>query len=46
MSPAANPKTGLLLFFVAIDKQGHSAFATTNAEHQRNVQKARENGVL
>jgi UPF0755 protein len=46
MSPAPNPKNGLLLFFVAIDKAGHSAFATTAAEHDRNVQKARENGVL
>lgn len=43
---AMNPPKGSWLFFVAIDKQGHSAFATTAAEHDRNVQKARENGVL
>lgn len=37
---------GTWLFFVAIDLQGHSAFATTLAEHQRNEQIARNNGVL
>jgi UPF0755 protein len=46
MAPAANPRSGLLLYFVAIDKQGHSAFATTLAEHNRNIAKAKENGVL
>jgi UPF0755 protein len=34
------------LFFVAIDKQGHSAFATTDAQHQKNIETARKNGVL
>lgn len=43
---AADPPSGNWLFFVAIDKQGHSAFATTLAEHERNKQKAEENGVL
>jgi peptidoglycan lytic transglycosylase G len=46
MNPAPNPKNGLLLYFVAIDKQGHSAFATTIEEHERNKAKARQNGVL
>jgi UPF0755 protein len=43
---AMNPPKGTWLYFVAIDKAGHSAFATTNEEHERNKQKARENGVL
>ena len=43
---ALNPPNEKWLFFVAIDKQGHSAFATTNAEHERNIEKAKENGVL
>ncbi|GAB3982900.1 hypothetical protein GCM10027615_66690 [Plantactinospora veratri] len=41
-----NPPKGTWLFFVAVDKEGHSEFATTNEEHERNKQKARENGVL
>ncbi|MEN3611893.1 endolytic transglycosylase MltG [Plantactinospora sp. ZYX-F-223] len=43
---AMNPPKGTWLFFVAVDKEGHSEFATTNEEHERNIQKARENGVL
>ncbi|MGI5215854.1 endolytic transglycosylase MltG [Plantactinospora sp. CA-290183] len=43
---AADPPPGKWLFFVAIDKEGHSEFAETNEEHDRNVQKARENGIL
>lgn len=43
---AMDPPTGEWLFFVAIDKEGHSAFAVTLAEHNRNVKKARENGIL
>ncbi|MEV7226141.1 endolytic transglycosylase MltG [Polymorphospora sp. NPDC051019] len=43
---ALNPPAGKWLFFVAVDKQGNSEFAETNAEHERNIQKARENGVL
>ncbi|MEU5937994.1 endolytic transglycosylase MltG [Micromonospora sp. NPDC047548] len=43
---AMDPPGGGWLFFVAIDKQGHSAFATTNAEHERNIEKAKQNGVL
>jgi len=43
---AVDPPKGPWLFFVAIDKQGHSAFATTNAEHEKNIQTAKKNGVL
>ena len=41
----ALPHRGLIaafLFFVVIDKQGHSAFVTTNAEHNKNVRKCEE----
>jgi UPF0755 protein len=41
-----DPPKGNWLFFVAIDKEGHSAFAETNEEHERNIEKAKENGVL
>ena len=43
---AVKPPAGPWLFFVAIDKEGRSAFATTNAEHDRNVATARRNGIL
>ncbi len=43
---AMAPPTGDWVYFVAIDQQGHSAFATTLAEHDRNRQKACQNGVL
>lgn len=40
------PADGKWYFFVAIDKDGNSAFAETYAEQQVNEQKAREAGVL
>jgi UPF0755 protein len=43
---AMDPPAGPWLFFVAIDKQGHSAFATTSADHEKNKATARRNGVL
>ena len=43
---AMDPPAGGWYYFVAIDKQGHSAFAVTLAEHERNLQTARRNGVL
>jgi UPF0755 protein len=43
---AMSPPTGPWLYFVAIDKQGHSAFATTNAEQEKNKLLAKKNGVL
>jgi len=43
---AMSPPKGNWLYFVAIDKQGRSAFATTLAEHNRNIETAKRNGVL
>ena len=43
---AMDPPAGPWLYFVAIDKQGHSAFAKTYAEHLKNEQTAKKNGVL
>ncbi|GAA4454608.1 endolytic transglycosylase MltG [Phytohabitans houttuyneae] len=43
---AMAPPQGNWLFFVAIDKSGKSAFTNDNAQHERNKQIARENGVL
>jgi UPF0755 protein len=37
---AMAPATGKWLFFVAIDKEGHSAFANTYAEQQVNQQRS------
>lgn len=45
LKAAANPPDKPWLFFVAIDKSGKSAFATTDAEHQRNVAQACRNGI-
>ncbi|MEV6630198.1 endolytic transglycosylase MltG [Actinoplanes sp. NPDC051470] len=43
---AMDPPKGDWLFFVAIEKDGHSAFAVTDAEHEKNKEKARKNGGL
>jgi UPF0755 protein len=43
---AMNPPAGKWLFFVAIDKQGHSAFAETDAEHEANKDRARAAGII
>lgn len=45
MEGAMNPATGPWLFFVAVDKDGNSAFAVTDAEHERNIDKACANGI-
>jgi UPF0755 protein len=45
LKAAAAPTAGTWLFFVAVDKKGTSAFATTNAEHEKNIQRACANGV-
>lgn len=43
---AMDPPVGPWLYFVAIDKQGHSAFAVTDAEQNKNIELAKKNGVL
>ena len=43
---AMSPPAGPWLYFVAIDKQGHSAFAATLDQHEKNKALARKNGVL
>ncbi|MDG4809209.1 endolytic transglycosylase MltG [Micromonospora sp. WMMD1120] len=43
---AMAPPPGKWLYFVAIDKQGHSAFAETYEGHQRNEARAREAGII
>jgi UPF0755 protein len=46
LEAAMAPTPGTWLYFVAIDKQGHSAFSTTYADQQKNEALARRNGVL
>lgn len=43
---AMDPPPGLWYFFVAVDKEGNSKFAETEAEHRENIEEAKENGVL
>ncbi|WP_341720344.1 endolytic transglycosylase MltG [Micromonospora sp. FIMYZ51] len=43
---AMDPPKGNWFFFVAIDKEGNSAFAETIQQHEKNKAKAREAGVL
>ncbi|WP_328460030.1 endolytic transglycosylase MltG [Actinoplanes sp. NBC_00393] len=43
---ALDPPKGDWVFFVAIDKQGHSAFTKDYNEHLKNIEKAKANGVL
>ncbi|MET8042313.1 endolytic transglycosylase MltG [Micromonospora sp. NPDC005215] len=43
---AMDPPPGKWLFFVAVDKQGHSDFAETPEQHERNKDKAREAGII
>jgi len=43
---AMDPPKGDWLYFVAIDKQGTTAFSVTYEEHKRNEQIACKNGVL
>ncbi len=40
------PTPGNWLYFVAIDKEGNSAFTDNYPEHERNIEKARAAGVL
>ncbi len=46
MEGAMDPPPGKWLFFVAINKEGESAFAETYEEQLRNEAKAREAGVI
>ncbi|ADL45864.1 endolytic transglycosylase MltG [Micromonospora aurantiaca] len=43
---ALSPPDGKWLYFVAISRDGRSAFAETYAEQKRNEQKAREAGII
>jgi UPF0755 protein len=45
LTGAMKPPDAPWLFFVAVDKQGRSAFAATDAEHEKNKQKACDNGI-
>lgn len=40
-----DPAVGTFLFYVVVDKDGNHAFANTPAEHQKNIEKAKANGV-
>jgi UPF0755 protein len=42
---AMSPAVGPWIFFVVTDKQGNSAFATTNDQHCANIKKAINNGI-
>lgn len=46
LDAAGEPATGSWLYFVAIDKNGHTCFSTTDAEHEACVAEARANGVF
>jgi UPF0755 protein len=46
MEGAMDPPRGKWLFFVAIDKEGHSEFAETYEEHLKNEAKAKEAGII
>ncbi|MEU8235932.1 endolytic transglycosylase MltG [Actinoplanes sp. NPDC048967] len=43
---ALAPPKGNWLYFVAIDKQGHSAFTNSYPQHEKNIETAKKNGVL
>ncbi len=45
LQAAVTPEAGPLLYFVAVDKAGHLAFAGTLAEQNKNVALSRANGV-
>ncbi|BBH63563.1 hypothetical protein ACTI_02480 [Actinoplanes sp. OR16] len=45
LTGAMKPTAGPWLFFVAVDKEGHSAFAVTSAEHDKNIKKACDAGL-
>jgi len=46
MEGALAPPKGDWLYFVATDKQGHSAFTADYNQHLKNIETAKKNGVL
>jgi UPF0755 protein len=46
LEAAMDPPSGKWLYFVAIDREGHSKFAETYEEHLRNEAKAKEAGII
>lgn len=46
LAAASDPAVGTWLYFVAIDKEGHTCFSTTDTEHAACVDEARANGVF
>lgn len=46
LAAAEAPETGDWLYFVTVDLQGTTLFTRDFAEHERNIEMARENGVL
>ena len=46
LAATLNPTDGPWLFFVIVDKQGHSCFSITLAQHQMCTEQARRNGVF
>jgi len=42
---ALDPTPSTALFYVVVDKDGRHAFADTPAEHQKNIERAKANGV-
>lgn len=45
LEAALNPEAGPFLFYVVTETNGRHSFATTGAEHNANIAKARRNGV-
>ncbi|MFQ6396053.1 endolytic transglycosylase MltG [Nocardia sp. KC 131] len=41
-----NPEAGTWLYFVTVDKQGTTVFTESYNEHLRNIEKARQSGIL
>jgi UPF0755 protein len=41
-----NPMPGPWLYFVTVDNQGTTLFTDSFAEHQRNIERARQSGIL
>jgi UPF0755 protein len=46
MRAMENPTPGPWLYFVTVDKQGTTLFTDSYSEHQRNIEKARQSGIL